>query len=173
MKLYHFPSPNPQKVTFALGELGLECEMVPLDLAKGEQRKPEFLAINPFGRVPVLVDGDLTLWDSHAILAYLGEKTGKMWPTSMAGRVDALRWLFFLSGHLTPPAGEMASRIRSKALGLPPDEAMIARGEKALPAVLGVRSDGCSSCRGTSLRRRVKWPAAFVRRRWGCRPTKR
>src|SRR6266852_5881111 len=138
MKLYHFPSPNPQKVTFALSELGLEYEMVPVDLAKGEQRKPEFLAINPFGRVPVLVDGDLTLWDSHAILAYLGDKTGKMWPTSTAGRADALRWLFFLSGHLTPPAGEMASRIRSKALGLPPDEAMIARGEKALPAVLGV-----------------------------------
>src|SRR5260370_36503482 len=141
MKLYHFPSPNPQKVTFALRELGLECEMVPLDLAKGEQRKPEFLAINPFGRVPVLVDGDLTLWDSHAILAYLGERTGKMWPTSMAERADALRWLFFLSGHLTPPAGVMASRLRSKAPAVPPDEAMIARGEKAPAAVLRV-SDG-------------------------------
>src|SRR5260370_12034993 len=112
MKLYHFPSPNPQKVTFALGELGLECEMVPLDLAKGEQRKPEFLAINPFGRVPVLVDGDLTLWDSQVILAYLGEKTAKMRRTSMAGRADALRWLFFLSGAPTPPAGVEGRRIR-------------------------------------------------------------
>src|SRR5260370_36952114 len=120
MKLYHFPSPNPQKVTFALGELGLELEMVPLDLAKGEQRKPEFLAINPFGRVPVLIDGDLTLWDSQVILAYLGEKTGKMWPTSMAGRADALRWLFFLSGRLTPPAGERTTRVRSQGRGRAP-----------------------------------------------------
>src|SRR5216684_8296645 len=133
MKLYHFQSPNPQKVTFALSELGLEYEMVPVDLAKGEQRKPEFLAINPFGRVPVLVDGDLTLWDSHAILAYLGDKTGKLWPTSAAGRADALRWLFFLSGHLAPPATALAyNRIAVKVLGLPGDEDAIARGEKAL-----------------------------------------
>ena len=53
MQLYHFPSPNPQKVTFALQELGLDCEIVPVDLAKGEHRQPAFLAQNPFGRVPV------------------------------------------------------------------------------------------------------------------------
>jgi len=74
MKLYYFPSPNPQKVTFALLELGLDCEIIPVDLAKGEQRQPAFLAVNPFGRVPVLADGDLTLSESPAILAYLGEK---------------------------------------------------------------------------------------------------
>ena len=95
MKLYHFPSPNPQKVTFALKELGLDCEIVPVDLAKGEHRQPAFLALNPFGRAPVLVDGDLTLPESHAILAYLGEKTGRLWPTSAAGRAEALRWMFF------------------------------------------------------------------------------
>ena len=138
MKLYYFPSPNPQKVKFALLELGLDCEMVPVDLTKQEQRKPAFLALNPFGRVPVLVDGDLTLWESHAILDYLGEKTGRLWPTSTAGRADALRWLFFLSAHLTPPAGELALRIRAKVLGIPVDEATIARGEKALPNVIGV-----------------------------------
>src|SRR5712692_11942441 len=108
MKLYHFPSPNPQKVTFALSELGLEYEMVPVDLAKGEQRKPEFLAVNPFGRVPVLVDGDLTLPESQAILAYLGEKTGRLWPGSIAGRADALRWLFFLAQELSPPTTDLA-----------------------------------------------------------------
>ena len=53
MKLYHFPSPTPQKVTFALLELGLDCEQIPVDLAKGEQREPPFLAVNPAGRVPV------------------------------------------------------------------------------------------------------------------------
>ena len=71
---------------------------MPVDLSKGEQRKPEFLAINPMRRVPVLVDGDLTLWESHAILAYLREKTGKMWPTSAAGRADALQMAVLLLG---------------------------------------------------------------------------
>ncbi len=139
MKLYYFPSPNPQKVKFAMLELGLECEMVPVDLTRREQRKPEFLALNPFGRVPVLVDGDLTLWESHAILAYLGDKTGKKWPTSVAGRADALRWMFFLSSHISPPATDLAfNRIAVKLAGLPGDEAAIARGEKALPDVISI-----------------------------------
>src|ERR1700739_1581409 len=89
IKLYYFPSPNPQKVRFALLELGLECEIIPVDLIKSEQRTPEFLALNPYSRVPVLTDGALTLWESHAILAYLGEKTGKLWPTSAGGRAGA------------------------------------------------------------------------------------
>ena len=133
MKLYHFPSPNPQKVTFALLELGLDCEKIPLDLSKREQRDPAFLAVNPGGRVPVLVDGDLTLSELHAILAYLGETTGRLWPATAAGRAKALQWLFFLSQHIMPLAGEVALRIRAKVLGIPVDEATVARGEKALP----------------------------------------
>lgn len=139
MKLYYFPSPNPQKVRFALNELGLECESVPLDLTKGEHRKPEFLALNPCGRVPVLTDGDVTLWESHAIIAYLGDKTGRLWPTSAGGRADALRWLFFLAQHVSPPTTDVAfNRIAVKLLGLPADEAAIARGENALPDVLRI-----------------------------------
>jgi glutathione S-transferase len=138
MKLYHFPSPNPQKVTFALKELGLDCEIVPLDLTKGEQRQPEFLALNPFGRVPVLTDGDLTLTESHAILAYLGEKTGRLWPASAGERVDALQWLFVLSQHIMPAAGQVALRIRAKVMGIPLDEAVVAQGEQALQPVIGI-----------------------------------
>ncbi len=138
MKLYHFPSPNPQKVTFALKELGLDCELVPVDLAKGEQREPAFRAVNPFGRVPVLVDGDLTLTESQAILAYLGEKTGRLWPTSASERADALQWLFVLSQHIMPPAGQVALRIRAKVLGIPVDEAVVAQGEQALPMPIGI-----------------------------------
>ena len=142
MKLYHFPSPNPQKVHFALLELGLECEIVPVDLLKGDQRAPEYLGINPNGRVPVLTDGNLTLWESHAILAYLGEKTGKMWPASAAGRADALRWLFFLSGHVGPPVVDLVrNRFVVKFFGGKPDEAAIARAEKALPDVIGIVED--------------------------------
>src|SRR6516164_5070204 len=138
MKLYHFPSPNPQKVTFALLELGLDCEQIPVDLAKGEQREPEFLAVNPAGRVPVLVDDGVTLTESQAILAYLGDKTGRLWPASAAGRAQALQWLFFLSQHVMPAAGEVALRLRSRVTGVPADETVIARGEQALPAVLGI-----------------------------------
>jgi glutathione S-transferase len=139
MKLYYFPSPNPQKVYFALKELGLEFEIVPVDLLKREQRKPEFLALNPFGRVPVLTDGDATLWDSHAILAYLGDKTGKLWPTSVGGRAGALKWLFFQAGHISPPTVDLVfNRIAAKLAGLPGDEAAITRGEKALPDVLAI-----------------------------------
>jgi glutathione S-transferase len=134
MKLYYFPSPNPQKIKFALNELGVECETVPVDLLKREQRTPEFLTLNPVGRVPVLVDGSLSLWESHAILAYLGEKFGKLWPTTPAGRADAMRWLFFLTSAISPPATEVAfNRIAVKLSGGVPDEAAIARGEKALP----------------------------------------
>ncbi len=138
MKLYHFPSPNPQKVTFALLELGLDCEKIPVDLAKGEQREPAFLAVNPAGRVPVLVEGDVTLRESHAILAYLGETTRRLWPATAAGRAEALQWLFFLAQHVMPHAGEVALRIRARVVGIPVDEATVARGEKALPTPLGV-----------------------------------
>ena len=139
MKLYYFPSPNPMKVKFALIELGLDCEMAPVDLTKRQQRTPELLALNPFGRLPVLTDRDLKLWESHAIIAYLGDKTGKKWPTTAAGRADALRWLFFLSTHISPPATDLAfNRIAVKLAGLQGDEAAIARGEKALPEVIGI-----------------------------------
>lgn len=146
MKLYYFPSPNPQKVRFALNELELECETVPVDLTKGEHRRPEFLALNPAGRVPVLVDGDLTLSESHAILAYLGEKTGKLWPSTAAGRADALRWLFFLAQHLSPSVTDIAfNRVAVKLLGLKGDEEAIARGEKALPPLLRILDDRLSN----------------------------
>lgn len=138
MKLYHFPSPNPQKVTFALRELGLDCELVPVDLAKGEQRQPAFLAVNPAGRTPVLVDGNVTLTESHAIIAYLGETTGRLWPATAAGRAEALQWLFFMSQHIMPHAGEVALRLRAKVTGIPVDEAIVARGEKALPTPLNI-----------------------------------
>ncbi len=139
MQLYYFPSPNPQKIRFALNELGIECETIPVDLIKREQRSAEFLALNPCGRVPVLVDGDLTLWESHAILAYLGEKTGRLWPTSLAGRADALRWLFFLTSTISPPATEVAfNRIAVKLRGGTPDETAIAHGEQALVDPIGI-----------------------------------
>lgn len=139
MKLYYFPSPNPQKIRFAINELGIECDDVPVNLLEVEQRKPEFLALNPYGRVPVLTDGDVVLWESHAILAYLGDKTGKLWPTSVSGRAEALKWMFFLTSAISPSATEVAfNRIAVKLRGGTPDEAAIERGEKGLIAPMQV-----------------------------------
>lgn len=138
MQLYHFPSPNPQKVTFALLELRLDWEKIPVDLVRGEQRNLEFLAVNPAGRVPVLVDDDVKLTESHAIIAYLGDKTGRLWPTEAGGRAGALQWLFFLSQHIMPAAGQVALRIRAKLTGVAVDESIVAQGEQALNATLPV-----------------------------------
>ena len=91
MKLYDFAfSTNCRKVRALAYELGIPLEFVSVDLPKGAQRTPAFLAVNPNGRVPVLVDGDLRLTESQAILAYLGEKTGRLWPSSAAGSAGSL-----------------------------------------------------------------------------------
>ena len=138
MKLYHFPSPNPQKVTFAMNELGIDCELAPVELFKGEQKSPAFLAMNPAGRTPVLEDDGLMLPESHAILAYFGDKTGRLWPATAAGRAQALQWLFYLSQHIMPSAGNVALRIRAKLAGRPVDEAAVARGEQELAEPMAV-----------------------------------
>ena len=137
----YFRSSAAFRVRIALNLKGLKYEPVFVHLAKGEHRQPAFLAHHPFGRVPVLVDGGLTLPESHAILAYLGEKTGRLWPSSVAGRADALRWLFFLSQHIMPPAGDVALRLRAKLFGRPVDAAAVERGEQALLAPLTIVED--------------------------------
>jgi len=82
----------------------------------------------------VLTDGSVTLGESHAILSHLGDKVGKLWPTTPAGRADALRWLFFLSGHISPPAADLAfNRIAIKLIGGRGDEAAMPAGKKLYP----------------------------------------
>ncbi len=101
MKLYNFDSsPNPLKVRLALAELGLPYEKSTVNLFQGEQRLESFLRVNPFGQVPVLQDGNLTLRESNAILAYLGREYGKaLWPKNQDAL--ALQWLFFESCDLS------------------------------------------------------------------------
>ena len=91
MKLYWFWSFNPQKVRLALHELGVAHDLVAVDLFRGQQRHPDFARLNPNNKVPVLEDGETVLWESNAIVAYLGEREGRLWPRDAAGRADALR----------------------------------------------------------------------------------
>lgn len=102
MKLYtNLFSPNARKVHAVAAELGIELETETVDLRAGEQRTPEYLALNPNGKVPTLVDGETVLWESNAIICYLaGRKDTELWPKSEK-RYDILRWMFWESNHLS------------------------------------------------------------------------
>ena len=84
LKFYYSGAPNPTKVALFLEEAGIPYEAIPVDTRKGEQHNPEFLKVNPNAKVPVIVDGDVTVFDSNAILLYLAEKTGKFLPEKSA-----------------------------------------------------------------------------------------
>jgi len=107
LKFYYSGAPNPMKVALFLEEAGLPYEAIPVDTRKGDQHKPEYLAINPNAKVPAIVDGDVTVFDSNAILLYLGEKTGKFMPP--AGdklRGELLSWLMFIASGVGPYSGQ-------------------------------------------------------------------
>jgi GST-like protein len=107
LKFYFSGAPNPTKVALFLEEAGLPYEAIPVDTRKGEQFKPAFVAINPNSKVPVIVDGDATVFDSNAILLYLGEKTGKfMPPNTPAARGELLSWLMFVATGIGPYSGQ-------------------------------------------------------------------
>src|SRR5580692_3287875 len=107
IQFYYHPSPNPAKIALFLEESGLPYEVVPVDTRKGEQLKPEFLAINPNGKTPAIVDGDATVFDSNAILIYLAEKSGKFLPPNApAARGQMLSWLMFVATGIGPYSGQ-------------------------------------------------------------------
>jgi GSH-dependent disulfide-bond oxidoreductase len=103
LKFYFNGSPNPTKVALFLEEAGLAFEPHPIDTRRGDQFKPEFLKINPNGKVPVIIDGKTTVFDSNAILLYLAEKTGKFLPKE---RGELLSWLMFVATGVGPFSGQ-------------------------------------------------------------------
>src|ERR1700753_114942 len=107
IKFYYSGAPNPTKVALFLEETGLPHEAIPVDTRKGEQHKPDFLAINPNAKLPAIVDGDVTVFDSSAILLYLAEKTGKFLPAKTdKARGELLSWMFFVSSGVGPYFGQ-------------------------------------------------------------------
>ena len=107
--LYTAATPNGHKVSIALEELGLPYELHVLDLARGVQKEPWFLAINPNGRIPAIVDRDaedFTVFESGAILMYLAEKTGRLLPQDAKGRSRVVQWLMFQMGGIGPMMGQ-------------------------------------------------------------------
>ncbi len=106
IKFYWNTAPNPAKVALCLEEMGLPYEIVPIDTRKGDQHKPEFLAINPNAKVPAIVDDGETIFDSNAILLYLAEKTGKFLPAKASDRGPMLSWLMFVASGIGPYSGQ-------------------------------------------------------------------
>jgi GST-like protein len=105
LKFYFNGSPNPTKVALFLEETGLEYEPIAVDTRKGDQFTPGFLALNPNGKVPVIVDDGKAIFDSNAILLYLAEKTGKFLP-SAENRGELLSWLMFAATGIGPYSGQ-------------------------------------------------------------------
>jgi len=107
LKFYFNGAPNPNKVALFLEESGLPYELVPVDTRKGDQFKPEFLAVNPNGKVPAIDDNGVSVFDSNAILLYLAEKTGKFLPPNTPkSRAQLLSWLMFIATGLGPYSGQ-------------------------------------------------------------------
>ncbi len=107
--LYYWPTQNGWKISIMLEECGLPYQMIPVNLGKGEQFKPEFLAISPNNRMPAIVDHDtesLAIFESGAILIYLAEKTGRFLPTDLPGRHHTLQWLMWQMSGFGPMAGQ-------------------------------------------------------------------
>jgi GSH-dependent disulfide-bond oxidoreductase len=110
--LYYWPTPNGHKITIALEEVGLPYRIIPVNIGRGDQFKPEFLAISPNNRMPAIVDPDgpggapISVFESGAILQYLGRKTGQLYPSDERARAEVEQWLFWQMGGLGPMAGQ-------------------------------------------------------------------
>jgi GST-like protein len=112
IQLYTWGTPNGKKVSIMLEEIAMPYEVHPINLGQGDQFKPEYLAINPNNKIPSIIDADgpggkpLTLFESGAILMYLAEKSGKLWPADMRQRYAVIQWLMFQMGGVGPMFGQ-------------------------------------------------------------------
>jgi len=112
--LYYWPTPNAHKITLFLEETGVDYRLVPVNIGKGDQFQPEFLAISPNNKMPAIVDhaplgggAPQSVFESGAILLYLAEKTGQFLPSDRRNRIAVLEWLFWQVGGLGPMSGQM------------------------------------------------------------------
>jgi glutathione S-transferase len=114
MKLYHHPfSQHSRRVRVLAEELGIELSLIAVDMSRGDHQKPEFLRLNPSGSVPVLVDGDFTLPESHAIMKYLIDQKGgsTLYPKEPKRRAQVDRWLDWTHTRLNPPLEQIAIQL--------------------------------------------------------------
>lgn len=141
IEVYAFATPNSVKVPIALEELGLDYTLSGINVRKGEQKAPDFVALNPNAKVPVLVDGPLVLTESAAILVYLAEKTGKLLPATGEVRARVFEQLFFHVSGLGPAFGQSGffkkQASEPQPIAIARFEAEAARTAAVLDALLG------------------------------------
>ena len=120
IQLYAFDTPNGRKISVALEEMGLPYDVHVVDIGKDEQHAPAFLKISPNNKIPAIVDPDgpgsqpISVFESGAILIYLGEKSGKFWPSDARARTAVLEWLMFQMGGFGPMPGQVHHFIAMK-----------------------------------------------------------
>jgi len=113
IELWGWPTPNGRKISVALEEMGLPYSIRAVDISKGQQFELDFLKISPNNKIPAIIDPDgpggepISVFESGAILLYLGEKTGKFLPTDLRGRIPVLEWLMFQMGGFGPMPGQV------------------------------------------------------------------
>ncbi len=143
LDFYYWPTPNGWKASIMLEECELDYDVHPVHIGRGDQFKPEFLAISPNNRIPALVDHtvegeSLNIFESGAILVYLAEKTGRLMPADPRGRFDVLQWLFWQVGGLGPMAGQLGHFLNysETRMLLPPDQRLQPKyqGAQAVPS---------------------------------------
>jgi glutathione S-transferase len=125
VKLYYFESLNPRKACAVAKHLGSPVEYVRIDLGKGEHKLPGYLAVNPNGKVPALVDGEAKLWEANAIMAYLARAADSdLWPRDDSRQVELMRWLSWDAWHFTRHAATLVFQhiVKPRFLGAEPDQ---------------------------------------------------
>ena len=159
MKLYYNPiSPNVRRVRLAAAVLGIQLEEKLVDFSKGEHKSPDYLALNPNGAVPMLVDGDFVLTESRAIMQYLASKKPEsgLLPRDEAARADVTRWQFWDAAHFSPQLGTLAfEKVIKVMMGMgEPDQGKIQEALsnfRRFAAVLNERLQGRSYVVGNTL----------------------
>jgi GST-like protein len=150
LQLYSLPTPNGVKVSIMLEEIGLAYEVHLVDFGKDDQKTPEFLSLNPNGKIPAIIDPNgpggkpLGLFESGAILQYLAEKTGKLLPVDAARRYETLQWLHFQMGGIGPMFGQLGffNKFAGKEISdKRPLERYVAESKRLL-GVIDIRLDG-------------------------------
>ncbi len=165
---YYWPTPNGWKVAIMLEECGLDYRMIPVNISRGDQFKPEFLAISPNNRMPAIVDHDVAgepvpVFESGAILLYLAEKTGRFMPFDPLGRKETNEWLFWQVGNLGPMAGQLSHFVNYAPKDVPYAHDRYAREYDRCLGVLERRLEGREFILGDySIADMAAWPWVLI-----------
>ena len=165
---YYWPTPNGWKIGIMLEECGLDYQVVPVNIGRGDQFDPDFLAISPNNRMPAIVDrgaegAPVPVFESGAILVYLAEKTGRFMPADFIGRKEALEWLFWQVGNLGPMAGQLSHFVNYAPEGQDYAHARYANEYNRCLGVLETRLEGREYILGDySVADMAAWPWVLI-----------